>query len=166
MRTRLTPGWLLPFLLLCGAVLPAATPSFPYYSRADARRYVLDDFCKRDCAGYLETHSRFYRRIYARALAGNSRALRKVLLDRRFHSGDNESWEPVPGNLLYVVGDVRFDRALSTMSASDQKNAMTYLQIAGFFHEAYLQGDKNFFARNFQNTNRRYVGIYPEYTND
>ena len=163
--TKMLARFLLPSLLalaLLSEPRAAAADTIPdEYGRADARRYVLDDFCRLDSVGYLETHSSFYRRTYARALAGNSHALRMVLLDRRFHSGDNESWEPVSGNLLYVVGDARFDRVLSTMSDSDQRFVMTYVYNAGFFHDAYLQGDKKFSARNFPITHHRYTRFYP-----
>ena len=161
MPIHLSLRWLLPLALFCQLGLSSAAPDFPGYSRADARYYVLDDFCKRDCAGYLDTHSPSYRRTYARALDGNTHALQTVLLERRFHSGDNESWEPVSGNLMYIVGDARFDHVLSTMSSEDQRFVMTYIYDAGFLHDAYERGDKGLFAKYFPLTYRRYVRFYP-----
>lgn len=150
-----------------GLTLAAVADVIPNgYTREQARHFVLDTYCKLDCAGYLDTGSPRYRRVMARALDGKFRPLCQVFFKRDFHSGDNESWENIPGQILYVVGDKRFAKFLSRLSPEYQRNALNYVQNAGFFWVARETGDKNLFHRRFPLTYRHYVRFWPQYADN
>lgn len=152
-------------LTLCLVLLAATTASAnPHiYPKQAARRYVLDDYCVNDCSGYLRTHSPRFRRTFARALDGDTQALNQVFRDRDFHSGDNEWWEGVPGNLLFVVGDRRFATFLADLPTEERRWALMYMPNSGPFHEADLAGDKDYFPRRFPQTYRYYQAAFPEF---
>ena len=139
------PSLVLGTILVFGTV--ALSAQLAAHTRAEAARFVLDDYCPNDCAGYRRTRSPRFRRTFARALAGDHRALRRVFRDPDFHSGDNESWEPVPGNLLFVVGDRRFAGFLSGLPPEERRFALAKIPIAAPFHDAELAGQPDYFPR-------------------
>src|SRR6188472_439558 len=89
-------------------------------TREQVSRTILDEYARLDCAGYLNSHCSVYRHTLARALAGDTRALRRVFRDPLFHSGDNEAWCSIPGAILYVIGDDRFSSFAMSLSPAER----------------------------------------------
>src|SRR5262249_24514958 len=115
----------LSFFVLAGS-LKAGQP----ITRKQLRRIILEDYALHDCAGYLRTHSSFYRRTFERALDGDIRALHRVFRDPQFHSGDKEAWCSIPGAILYVVGDQRFAEFLTSLSPAERPWAVPCIAAA------------------------------------
>ena len=136
------------------------------YKKRDAIRYILNDYCKNDCTGYLHSHSSQYRQVFIQALNGDTIALRRVFLDPHFHSGDNEAWEPIPGNILFVVGDRCFADFVSDLGQEDQRWALMKIPIAAPFHDADTNGKAHYFKVHFPRTHRLYALDFPEDADD
>ena len=133
------------------------------FTKQAARHYVLNDYCIHDCSGYLRTRSPRFRRTFARALDGDTQALHLVFRARDFHSGDNEWWEGVPGNRLFVVGDRRFAAFLADLPTEERRWALMYIPNGGPFHDADLAGHRDYFPRQFPQTYRFYRDAFPEF---
>ena len=138
---------------ICAASLQAAQRT----TREQTARMILKDYAVRDSAGYLRSHSDLYPRTFARALAGDTRALRRVFRDPLFHSGDNEAWCSIPGAILYVVGDARFFSFAVRLSPKDRWWALTYIPVGEAFQYPDERRGLEFFAREFPKTYRLYI---------
>jgi len=125
-------------------------------TREQAAR-VVEEYAIRDSAGYLCSHSGFYPRTFARALAGDRRALRRVFRDSPFHSGDNEAWCSIPGAILYVIGDDCFSAFAASLSATERWWALIYIPDAEPFHYPDPRRGLQFFQREFPKTYRLYI---------
>ena len=126
-------------------------------TREQVTRMVLHEYAIRDSAGYLRSHSSFYPRTFARALAGDTRALRRVFRDPLFHSGDNEAWCSIPGAILYVIGDDRFFSLAMSLPPTERWWALTYLPDAEPFQYPDERRGRRFFESQFPKTYRLYV---------
>lgn len=159
-----TPSLLVWLSVFAFSALSFASPPIQdSYTKRDAVRFVMDDYCRNDCAGYLSTHSSWFRRTFEKALNGDNAALKRVFTDGRFHSGDNEAWEAVPGNILFVVGDRCFSNFLAELDKKEQRSALMKIPIAAPFYEAYEAGDHAYFKTHFPATYRLYALHFPEF---
>ena len=136
------------------------------YNKCDAIQFVLDDYCKNDCSGYKDTHSPRYRQVFIQALNGENIALRQVFFDPKFHSGDNETWEAVPGNILFVIGDRCFADFMLELNHEEQRWALMKIPIAAPFHDADIAGKTHYFKEHFPRTYKFYALHFPEFSHD
>ena len=144
-------------VLITLLLLPEFTAVADRVSREQAIHLILDDYCVLDCSGYLRSHSKYYRRTFRRALTGDMNALHRVFRDPRFHSGDNEAWCGVPGNILYVLGDTRFADFVLSLRPEERHWALTYIPVsAAFFYPDPSRG-LAFFRRQFPRTYELYA---------
>ena len=89
-------------------------------TREQARDATLA-YCKTWLEEYRDNPRLPYRQTFLRAIGGDLNALRLILTDKNYHTGDNEAWQDAQWPLLNAVGDERFAACLNRLSREDRK---------------------------------------------